>query len=64
MSVAKILSLVLGVYAVALLAGFFVVRQILLSLLIATASLLVGALAYVAWRLREDSTGRQDSQSL
>jgi len=63
MDVAKILSMVLAVYAVALLAGFFVIHQILLSMLIATALLLIGAFMYAAWRYFSDSTENQGNQS-
>ncbi|MDB2242712.1 hypothetical protein [Halorubrum ezzemoulense] len=62
MDVAKILSMVLAVYAVALLAGFFVIHQILLSMLIATALLLIGAFVYAAWRFLRDSTENQGNQ--
>jgi len=64
MNVAKLLSVVVAVYAVALLVGFFVIHQILLSMLIATASLLVGAIVYMAWKYLRGSTGNQGSQSL
>ena len=60
----KILSVVLAVYAVMLVIGFFILQQILLSILIATALLLVGALVYFVWRYRGDSNGNRDSQSL
>ena len=61
MNLAKLLSVVIAVYVVALLAGFFLIHQILLSMLIATASLLVGAFVYVAWRFLGDSSGNQGS---
>jgi hypothetical protein len=64
MNVTKILSMVVAVYAVALLAGFFVIHQILLSMLIATASLLVGAIVYMAWKYLRGPTENQGSQSL
>ena len=58
------LATVLATYVAALLVGFLVLQQILLSLLIATALLLVGAFAYLAWRLLRGPSGPQRSRTL
>ena len=63
-TVVRGLLLVLAVYVAALLVGFFLLQQILLSLLVATALLLTGAFAYLAWRYLSGTDGNQSSQSL
>jgi hypothetical protein len=63
-SVAKLLSLVLTVYTVMLLVGFFILHQILLAILIATALLLTGAVVYFARKIMGGSNGNRESQSL
>jgi hypothetical protein len=48
-NVVRIVAGVVGIYAIGLLIGFFVLQQILLSLLITTLLLLIGIFAYTAW---------------
>lgn len=63
-SIAKLLSLVLTVYTVMLLVGFFILHQLLLAMLIATGLLLAGAIVYFARRLIGGSNENCESQSL
>ena len=63
-NVARTLSTVLTGYVAALLVGFVLLQQILLSVLIATALLLVGAFVYLAWRSLGGTNGKQGGQRL